>query len=301
MNKRLHELARCALGAVFCLSALLKFRSIDSFELYLYSFGTLSFDLCSLAARLLVGAEWWLGAVFLTGWWHRSLRWLYAFSLGGFSLWLAGLLLAGEEGNCHCFGDAVELDAAASLVKNGLLGILLFFVWRMPDRSRRPSPVWPLAFGLICVAGLFVASPPDRYLRARHRSTESVPELYAPVADSLGIGEGRRMVCLYSPTCRYCRLTARKVAALCRRHELAPDQVFALFLKVNGRMQETVGRFYAENGGAACPWAALDPRILLDLCNGALPLVLLTDDGRIVEEYDFRTLDEQAVARFFAD
>lgn len=301
MNKPLHDLVRCMLGALFCLSALLKFRSVDSFELYLFSFGALPFDLCSLAARLLICAEWWLGAAFLTGWWHRSLRWLYALSLGGFSIWLAGLLIAGEEGNCHCFGDAVELDAAASLVKNALLGALLLFVWRMPDRSSPPRPVWPIAFGLVCLVCLFAASPPDRYLRARRQSSELIPELYAPVADSLCLDRGRRMICLYSPTCRYCRLTARKVAALCRRHHLNPDRTFSLFLRVNGEMPQTVAQFYAGNGGMTAPYAVLPPRTLLDLCNGALPLVLLTDGGRVVAEYDYRTLDEEAVARFFED
>ncbi len=301
MNKSLHILARLALGAVFCLSAIMKLRAIDSFELYLYSFGVLSFDLCSVAARLLIGAEWWMGALFLTGWWHRQLRWLYALSLGGFSLWLTALLLMGDKGNCHCFGDVVELGAAASLMKNALLGLLLAMVWRMPGRDPRPNPVWPIAFGLTCLIGLFAASPPDRYLRARSRTTESVPELYEPVADSLGIDKGRRMVCLYSPTCRYCRLTAQKVAALCRRHEIDPMQVFALFMRVNGPMPEKVGQFYAENGGESYAWAAIDPRTLIDLCNGALPLVLLTEDGRIVAEYDFRTIDEQAVASFLND
>ena len=83
---RLRPVAKWMLGGLFCLSALLKLRSIDSFELYLFSFGVVSFDGCSLLARLLIGAEAMLGAMFLTGWHHRLLCRLYAAVLAGFSL-----------------------------------------------------------------------------------------------------------------------------------------------------------------------------------------------------------------------
>lgn len=299
MNRWRH-IAKWALGAVFCISALLKLRSIDAFELYLFSFGVVSFDLCSLFARLLIGAETLLGAAFLSGWWHRLLCRLYAVTLAGFSVWLAVLLAMGEEGNCHCFGEAVTLDASASLVKNALMALALAFVWRLPDRERPPRRIWVAAVGCGLFVLPFLLSSPDLFWRTRSRTTELVPELYAPVAERLHLDRGRRMVCLYSPDCRFCRLTARKVAALCRRHGLDPQQIFCCFLRTGDEMPQAVGRFFEENGGRTYPWAVLDVRPMLALCNGALPLILLTDGGEVMAEYDFRSLDEGAVARFLA-
>ena len=298
---RLRPVAKWMLGGLFCLSALLKLRSIDSFELYLFSFGVVSFDGCSLLARLLIGAEAMLGAMFLTGWHHRLLCRLYAAVLAGFSLWLLFLLAAGEEGHCRCFGEAVVLDAPASLLKNLLLALMLAFVWRMDDRTDPPRLFWIAGGGCALFLLVFLLSPPDRFLRARHRSTELVPELYAPVADSLRLDRGRRMVCLYSPGCRYCRLTARKVAALWRRHELDPQRICCIFMRTESEMTQEIDRFFDEYGGRRFPRAVLDPRPMLDLCNGALPLVLLTEEGRVVAEYGFRTLDEAAVVRFLTE
>lgn len=298
---RLRHIVKWTLGGLFCLSALLKLRSIDSFELYLFSFGVVSFDGCSLLARLLIGAEALLGAAFLTGWRHRLLCRLYAAVLAGFSLWLLVLLAVGEEGNCHCFGEAVALDAPASLLKNLLMALMLAFVWRLDDRPNPPCPVWIIGAGCALYLVLFLVSPPDRFLRSRHRSTELVPELYAPVADSLRIGAGRRMVCLYSPGCRYCRLTARKVAAMCRRHDLDAEQVFCIFMRTEPEMPQAIDRFFDEYGGRRFPRAVLDPRPMLEMCSGALPLVLLTEEGEVAAEYDFRSLDEAAVVRFLTE
>lgn len=300
MKPLLLRLLKGALGVVLCLSALLKYRSIDAFELYLFGFGVCSFDLCSLAARLLIGAEGLLGAAFLTGWWHRTLCRLYAVVLGGFSLWLIALLLLGDEGNCHCFGDAVELDAGASLLKNILLAAGLACVWRLPDRRGAPRWGWVAGAAALLYAALFAASPPDRYLRARRTSHELVVERFLPLADTLPFGEGRRLVALYSTRCRFCRLTVRKVDALCRRHGIDPASCYALFMRTEEDMEGAVERFFAEQEAEAVPWDVLPALKMLDLTNGALPLILLTEEGRPVAEYDFRTLDEQAVARFFA-
>lgn len=298
---RLRHIVKWTLGGLFCLSALLKLRSIDSFELYLFSFGVVSFDGCSLLARLLIGAEALLGAAFLTGWRHRLLCRLYATVLAGFSLWLLVLLAAGEEGNCHCFGEAVALDAPASLLKNLLMALMLAFVWRLDDRPNPPRPVWIAGAGCALYLVLFLVSPPDRFLRARHRSTELVLELFAPVADSLRLDAGRRMVCLYSPGCRYCRLTARKVAAMCRRHDLDVEQVFCIFMRTEQEMPQAIDRFFDEHGGRRFPRAVLDSRPMLEMCSGALPLVLLTEEGEVAAEYDFRSLDEAAVVRFLTE
>ena len=43
-------MAKCLLGVLFILSAVLKFISIDAFERYLFSFTLFSFNFCSFAA-----------------------------------------------------------------------------------------------------------------------------------------------------------------------------------------------------------------------------------------------------------
>ena len=293
--------ARMGLGALFLLSALLKLLAADSFELYLFSFGFLSFDGCSWAARLLIAAEGVLGAALATGCHYRRVRWVTAGVLVLFSLWLAGLLLTGHTGNCHCFGELVSLDAGASLLKNGLLALLLAIAWPA-ERPRWLLPSrWQAATAALLVLLPFVVSPPDGLLRPHRAAAELLPERFAPVADSLRLTEGRRMVCLYSVGCRHCRQVARRLAYLFRRHAIPAERMTVIFMETEPDMEGAAARFFAEQSDSTFfpPFATLDARTLLRMCRGALPTLFLTDEGRVVAAYDPVTLDEGAVASFF--
>ena len=98
------------------------------------------------------------------------------------------------------------------------------------------------------------------------------------------------MVCLYSVHCSFCKATAQKVAAIARRHHLSGNEE---------NMQPSVSAFFAGNGGQVFPYDIIDPFVFLDMTGGVMPIVLLTSDTDLVAEYNYRTLDERAIADFF--
>lgn len=57
--------------------------------------------------------------------------------------------------------------------------------------------------------------------------------------------------------------------------------------------------FFAGNGGQVFPYDIIDPFVFLDMTGGVMPIVLLTSDTDLVAEYNYRTLDERAIADFF--
>lgn len=100
------------------MSSVLKLVSVDDFELYVFSFGFASFDLCSLAARAVIAGELILGLGLVSGWWHNFVNSVTAALLVGFSGFLIWRMAAGDGESCHCFGNLVEMNPAQSLVKN---------------------------------------------------------------------------------------------------------------------------------------------------------------------------------------
>ena len=46
---------------------------------------------------------------------------------------------------------------------------------------------------------------------------------------------------------------------------------------------------------------SLHPLKFIPLTNGAMPLVVLFDDGELVKEYDYISIDEDEIASFFDD
>ena len=292
-------MAKCLLGVLFILSAVLKFISIDAFERYLFSFTLFSFNFCSFAARLVIAAESLIGFAFILNYRHKLLCRITAVVLAVFSCFLLYLVFVGNEENCHCFGEVIDMRPEESWSKNVGLAILLAVVWRYSGKKEILSR-WlaHIVFVAVFIAP-FIFSVPDCFVRSGRRSKDLVQSVYRPVADSLHLSTGKHMVCLYSVHCSFCKATAQKVAAIARRHHLSGNEVRCLFIQTEENMQPSVSAFFAGNGGQVFPYDIIDPFVFLDMTGGVMPIVLLTSDTDLVAEYNYRTLDERAITDFF--
>lgn len=294
--------ARIILGAAFALSSLAKLSSLESFELYIFSFGFAGFDLCSIAARLIIIAELLLGVFLTFNILPRLTRWLTGLSLAGFSIFLLSRALAGDTESCHCMGDLVDMNPIQSLVKNVVLALLLAYIWKDHGRTfKRQVPVVAIAVAS-SVAAVFLAFPPDFYYRGSSESNDLSEEAFRPVADSLGLLTGKRAVCFYSGSCEHCKHCVSKMAGIISRHSLPQDSVFVLFMQTHENQDSVAVSFFAENGeGLILPYDYLHPFEFIPLTNGSMPLVVLFEDGEMVKEYDYLSIDEKELAAFFND
>ncbi len=118
-----------ATGALFLYSAYTKLAPIESFEYTITEYMHLPLMYAAIAARFLVGLEAGLGSLIVLHFYGRR-KWPLkaAFALVViFSLYLAWLwIVAGNNVNCGCFGDAIWMSPSASLIKNI---ILLASIW----------------------------------------------------------------------------------------------------------------------------------------------------------------------------
>lgn len=295
-------LAGILLGLVFAISSVAKLSSLESFELYIFSFGYASFDLCSIAARLIIIAEFLLGVFLAFNILPRLTRWLTGLSLAGFSIFLLWRAFIGDVESCHCMGNMVDMNPMQSLIKNIILALLLAYVWKDHGRIlKHQIPVACITSAAIIIV-VFLAFPPDFYYRGSSESHDLSEEAFRPVADSLGLSTGKRAVCFYSGSCEHCKHCVSKMAGIISRHSLPKDSVFVLFMQTHENQDSVATSFFTENGeGLVLPYDYLHPVEFIPLTNGSMPLVVLFEDGELVKEYDYLSINEKELAAFFND
>ncbi len=286
------------------LSAIAKLFSMEGFELYIFSFGFTGFDLSSIAARLIVIVELLLGIGLVFNLLHNYVKWVTALSLLGFSGFLLWRAFLGDTESCHCIGDIVDMNPVQSLLKNLVLGILLAAAWK-PSGKVLPRQGF-VALVLTAAASLtvFSVNPPDMFYRIGPdgETHDLVPEKFLPVADSLGLSEGSRIICFYSGSCEHCANCASKMAGIIRRHSIPTDSVYVLFMQTHVNQDSVATSFYREHGETlTLPYSWLHPYSFIPLTNGSVPLVALFRDGLLVKEYDYLSIDEKEIATFFRD
>lgn len=295
-------LIRIILGAVFALSSAAKLSSLESFELYIFSFGYAGFDLCSVAARLIIIAEFLLGIFLVFNILPRLTKWLTGLSLAGFSIFLLWRAIAGDAESCHCMGELIDMNPAQSLIKNIVLILLLAYVWNHDGRIMKHQVPASAILMALSVSVVFLAFPPDFYYRGSSESRDLSEEAFRPVADSLGLSTGRRVICFYSGSCDHCRHSASKMAGIINRHSLPKDSVFVLFMQTHENQDSVATSFFSESGeGLILPYDYLHPVEFIPLTNGSMPLVVLFEDGNMVKEYDYLSINEKELAAFFSD
>ena len=282
------------------LSSIAKLSSMESFELYIFSFGFATFDICSLVARAVVIMEFLLGSFLVFNLLPRFTKWITAAFLAFFSIFLLWRLIAGDTESCHCMGDVIDMNPIQSLIKNAVLAIMLAFSWNTDSRVCNRQNLIAFLTAAVTAATVFLVCPPDFYYRKTSESNDLSQEAFRPVADSLDLSKGRRIICFYSATCEHCRHCASKMAGIIRRHDIPLDSVSVLFMQTHVAQDSVVTAFYAEHGdGLVLPYHDLHPFDFIPLTNGSMPLVTLFKDGNLVKEYDYLSLDEKELASFF--
>ncbi len=275
---------------------------MEGFELYIFSFGFAGFDLVSFAARFVVIAEMVLGICLIFSILFKPAKWLAAVFLVGFSLFLVWRAVLGDTESCHCMGDVVDMNPVQSLVKNLGLGVLLALAWNSEALKIRCQELISLLLTAAAAVTVFAVNPPDIFYRLGpdSRSADLVPENFRPAADSLGLNDGRKIVCFYSASCEHCANCASKMAGIIRRHDIPTDSVHVVFMQTHVNQDSVVTVFYKEHGeDLVLPYSCLHPYSFIPMTNGSMPLVTLFKDGELVREYDYLSIDEKEMAAFF--
>lgn len=143
------------LGLLFIISALAKFFSIDSFEIYVFSFGMMSLPISLYASRILMAFELLLGVALVSNRYHRFTTVVTLLFVLFFIVFLSYVQLIGRTDSCHCFGELLPFNPVQSLLKNVVMLVLLLFVYKYAPADW--SPRWWMVLVLFLLLAVTVA------------------------------------------------------------------------------------------------------------------------------------------------
>ena len=292
---------RLLLGVFFIGTAVLKLLSIDSFEIYIYSFGLFSYTWTTFFSRILIFSELIIGISLILNIWFKKIWWLTMLMMVGFTLFLVYAAIFRNDSNCHCFGDLIELNPTQSVFKNIIAIMLLLIIRKGQSHDYKPLMRKWLVAGtfVIALAIPFVLVPMDVIYNRIYSEKENVNTVafYESLSDStfVGLQQGRYLFNYALAGCKFCRLGAEKVTMMVDRHGIPHDRV-KFFV---GGSDEAISRFIEITGTSDYQhWKIPAPRFMA-ITNGKFPLYVFIEDGKVIKAGDFRILDDETIGSFF--
>ena len=278
------------LGLVFVVSAVLKLRDMDSFEIYIYSYHFFNLNFSFIVARAAIIVELVLGIGLISQCFPKLMWWGSMAMLGAYTLLLMYAVVMGRTDNCHCFGDYLPFTPLQSLLKNLVLMVLFLLVYKT-DGKHFKGQGWALtSLVVVSTLAVFVVSPPDNFssgyngvqmLQTDHFETA----LNEAPLDSLNLKTG----------CVYCQTAAYKFSLMQQFYGFPSEAVTFVFMG----SREGIERFYEQSQSARYRDVLYeDVHGLLTLTNGNFPVIVFMNNGQVVHEYGFRNMKEEEIEVF---
>ncbi|MBO4402065.1 MAG: DoxX family protein [Bacteroidales bacterium] len=303
-NKCVTWVLRILVGGSFMLSALLKYLSIETFDLYIYEHHLFGYQLTEIFSRLLVAAEFCLGAMLLAGIFPRLTKWTVFCFLAGFTiyLWLMPYLFQVDMANCHCFGEKLPFTRNQSIVKNLLLMALLLPLSTQRGCLCRHLKRWVAVGVAVVVTVVMAVNPPSLVYNALYGEkilidNDLYKEALANTGQMKAFSQGRQIVCLYSPTCKYCQLSAQKLHLAFQQAHLDESQMKVIFLRMN-KGDERERAFFQKNRIPPLEYTTFAADTFLQVTHGKIPVILFVDEGKVCHSHQYMSVDEGRIGEF---
>ncbi len=294
---------------MFIIAAILKLISIDSFEIYIYSFGLLNFLFTTIFSRLLIVGELLIGLMFIFKMKYK-LVWRTTLIIQIlFTLFLIYVMIFRNDDNCHCFGDLIELSPLESIIKNvAIIGVLFFIKTTRLQDYKTTSKFVGLRKLLLAAAVIipFVVTPMDSVYKMIYSSEKEIStvDFYQTLDKVVAMDfvdndivfdstaqiniDGKQMVVIVSSGCKYCRLGVKKLSMMMRKNDIKSDNV-NIFIWGS---REGILNFREETLTDDFSYWHIMPHEAIDITLGKFPVFIMLKEKEIVNISDFRDIDE---------
>lgn len=287
---------------VFVASAVAKFLSLDAVDMFVFEHRLFSWDVTQFLVRLLIAAEAGLGLSLVAGLCQRSIRWVTVVFLAVFTLYVIvkPFLFDVSSENCHCFGTVYLLSDSQTIVKNIiLLGLCVPMFWQRGLKLKWAK--WLLcAFFVIATATVFIVKAPDTVICKLYDKSASLDMakfdelLSREEVVATGVTKGHKVLCLYSTGCKHCKRTAKKIDVMMERHSLDKSGFVVLFWG----NEQNMAKFYRETEVRHLSSTLVPPGAFLSATKGRQPIIVLLEDGKVVNVFKSVNLDENEIISF---
>lgn len=268
---------RLIVAGTFIFSAVSKLVNPGLFEIMLMNQGIFSErTTASYFARLLIGGELAIGVLYLQPFYVKSiLSPVTALILLGFSGQLVYLLATGSQDSCGCFGELVKMSPGSSLMKNILLLVIVFIVYR--NAEPRNTKLWlPLSLLVASFIATILAAPLHTngdFLFSRYTYFEG--------EGNVDLAQGNKVVAVFNVECEHCQAAATEIGILKNEFPEFP-QVYTLFF-IEG--EGSIDTFNAITG-THFPYHVISSNEFFSLIGSSPPRVYVLRNGKVEQQLD---------------
>jgi len=282
-----------ATGALFLYSAYTKLFPIESFEYTITEYVHVPLSLAAIAARFFIGLEAGLGALMIIHLFGKN-KWplktafalLIVFSLYLIWLWVK----AGNDVNCGCFGDAIWMSPSASLIKNGILLIMIALLIKYHNGFDYPWARIIAPIVLVCMLSLsYILFPVFTRYKIDLSAVYNSNKTFAPTTD---LARGKHIIAFVSPSCIHCRRAAYKMHMMKQRNPAIP------FYMIIANTTGTIDGFWKDSQAQNIPWTRLELEPFKKYTGGVFPQILWVNNGWVEASSSYPELDQKVIEKW---
>jgi len=303
---------RVLVGVMFIYSGWSKVSPIEPLEFTMLEYTHLPWFLNSVVARLLISLEILLGVMLVFCVRPKTAIKVSCSLLVLFTLYLIFVLSTqGNDGNCGCFGIKHTFTPLEGIFKNIFTLVLLavFAKWNTYRLFFNSEKNFFLVLILASIAFPFIKEPMD--VSVEDKFEESIGKDIG--LDSLSstiyyeqeveITKGKHLVAFFSMGCKYCKLTTQKLALIASRTN-KDFKRFYFFGKNKEKIpqyKEDLLKFWKTTKSDVVPNKVLEKEHFYKLAGFSLPAIYLVEDGKVIKQLSFRSVDEETIDEFLSN
>jgi hypothetical protein len=296
-----------AMGLVFVYSGYAKlFPIVETFEMTFVETGLANWYTAPILARLLIGLEFFLGLLLILN--YNLKRFTLPATIGLLLFFIIYLIiqvaLHGNEGNCGCFGERIQMTPMTAILKNVIMIAGCICIYLLPAGwIVRRNALFIFLVALPPVAVPFILNPID-YAYTSNNLEEKVGYplelnlLYQPEDTSkvevptIEMRKGKHVLAFLSLTCRHCRIAAKKLRIIKEN-----NPAISVYFVLNGD-RSNYTPFVTETGAGKIPSTYCLGKSFVQLASTQLPRIYYINNGIVERKVDYYELNQYEIERW---
>ena len=283
MKSKIELALRVFLGIVFLISAYSKFISPGIVEIILVDQGLVATrDIAALIVRTLIAIEFTLGVLFFQPYSLKKIvipiSFLFLVMFTGYLVY-TGFILRDTQ-NCGCFGEMIKMSPIESIIKNIVLIILLFILYKVV--VERENKYVAADIVLLSVTSIFLMLPiPNQ------KEFKFSKYTYFEDKGRTDLSYGDKLIAVLNTECDHCQVLAKELAILKKNSANLPE-VYTLFF-TEGNV--SVDSFKVLTG-FQFPYRMIEVNEFFSLIGQSPPRIYWLQNGITKEMWDKNIFDE---------
>ena len=293
-------------GLIFIYSGYTKLHPIEPFEFTFVDLGIGGWQTAPFLARFLIGLEFLIGILMISGVRVRQTALITIGTLLMFSVYLIFILIKeGNNGNCGCFGNAIVMTPVQALIKNVFLLVISFMLFKFYEGfDYRRFGVWLIL--LFSVASLsmphvlnyvdfdYSASylvPKENFFKLELDSLYKDAKLNVPPKN---LKSGKHVLAFMSMSCPHCRIAAKKMRIMKEKNPGLP-----IYFILNGD-NDKIKPFFDDTKARNIKFCILNGKNFVYLAGLNMPTIYLLNNSVVENKVNYMELDQREVEKWLS-